>query len=127
MGTKAFATYPYPERDQFKFTPCLPISILENPLSTILLSTPRSSRWPTSTPTSPRSRHIAAKMCAVCLHLPHSPLMRSIVTTLRAGQSRKYASISGRDKRFLPFQKNSDRLWDPPRPTFNKCHVRFPP
>jgi len=52
--------------------------------------------------------------------------MRSTVTTLRAGQSRKRASISGRVKRFFPFQKNSDQLCGPPRPTFNKCQVHFP-
>jgi len=55
------------------------------------------------------------------------PLSYAVVTTLPAGQSRKRASISGRDMRFCPFQKNSDRLWGSPRPTFNKFQVHFPP
>lgn len=65
---KALAICLYPEPDQFKFGPCLPTSILENPFSIILLSTPRSSKWPTSTSISTRSRNIAAKICQVCLH-----------------------------------------------------------
>ena len=102
---KALATCPSSDSDQFKFCPCLLISVLENPFSIILLSTPSSSKWPTSTPTSKRSRHIVAKICTVCLHLQHCRLIRSTVTTLRAGQSRKRASISGADKRFSPLKE----------------------
>jgi hypothetical protein len=123
---KALATCPYPEPDQLKFSPCLPISTLENPFSVCLLSTPMSSKWPTSTPTSTRSRHTAAKTCAVCLHLQHSRLMRSTVTTLRAGQSRKPASISGRDKRFFSFQNNSYQLWGHLDPHSINARCTFP-
>jgi hypothetical protein len=114
---KALATCPYPDQTNSKTVHAFPSQFLKIQFSIILLSTPRSSKWPTHTPISTSSRHIAAKTCAVCLHLQHSPLIRITVTTLWAGQSWKRARFPvGIREFFLFFLKNPDRLWAHPDP-----------